>query len=109
MGRRARLDQGTLGILAAQLTSATQAVGLLRRNENRSVTSTTSSGEVIVDAETPTIPVGIDGEAVTVQTPVHCTVRPRALRVLLPRIRPGIPPPRPRIDWKRLWHIAFGH
>ena len=109
MGRRARLDQGTLGILAAQLTSATQAVGLLRRNENRSVTSTSSSGEVIVDAETPTIPVGIDGEAVTVQTPVHCTVRPRALRVLLPRIRPGVPPPRPRIDWKRLWHIAFGH
>src|SRR6478736_5118651 len=76
MGRRARLDQGTLGILAAQLTSATQAVGLLRRNENRSVTSTSSSGEVIVDAETPTIPVGIDGEAVTVQTPVHCTVCP---------------------------------
>jgi len=51
----------------------------------------------------------IDGEAVTVNTPVHCTIRPRALRVLLPRNRPGVPPPRPRIDWTRLWHLAFGH
>jgi diacylglycerol kinase family enzyme len=108
-GRRARLDQGTLGILAGRLSSATQAVGLLRRRKNRPVTSTTGTGEVIVDAETPTIPVGIDGEAVTVTTPVHCTIRPRALRVLLPKNRPGVPPPRPHIDWKRLWHIAFGH
>ena len=108
MGRRARLDQGTLGILAGQLSSATQAVGLLRRREFRSITSTTGAGEVIVDADASTIPVGIDGEAVTVDTPVHCTIRPRALRVLLPKNRPGVPPPKPRIDWKRLWHIAFG-
>src|SRR6478735_7908403 len=109
MGRRARLDQGTLGILAGQLSSATQAVGLLRRREFRSITSTTGAGEVIVDADASTIPVGIDGEAVTVDTPVHCTIRPRALRVLLPKNRPGVPPPRPPIDWKRLWDIAFGH
>jgi diacylglycerol kinase family enzyme len=109
MGRRTRLDQGTLGILAGRLSSTTQAVGLLRRRQYRSITSTTGDGEVIVDADTPTIPVGIDGEATTVGTPVHCTIRPRALRVLLPRSRPGVPPPRPRIDWKRLWHIAFGH
>ncbi len=107
MGRRARLDQGTLGILAGRLSSATQAVGLLRRREFRSITSTTGTGEVIVDADASTIPVGIDGEAVTVDTPVHCTIRPRALRVLLPKNRPGVPPPQPRIDWKRLWHIAF--
>ena len=109
MGRRARLDQGTLGILAGQLSTATQAVGLLRRRQDRSITSTTGDGEVIVDADASTIPVGIDGEAVTVSTPVHCTIRPRALRVLLPRNRPGVPPSPPRIDWKRLWHIAFGH
>jgi len=107
-GRRARLDQGTLGILAGRLSSAGQAVGLLRRRKHRPVTSTTGTGEVIVEARTPTIPVGIDGEAVTVNTPVHCTIRPRALRVLLPRDRPGVPPPAPRIDWKRLWRLAFG-
>ena len=109
LGRRARLDQGILGVIAAHGWPAPrQAVGLLRREQYRSVTRYTAPGEVIVEADTPTIPVGIDGEAVTVATPVHCTIRPRALRVLLPRTRPGVPPPRPRIDWKRLWQIAFG-
>ena len=32
IGRRARLDQGTLGVLAGRLSSTTQAVGLLRRS-----------------------------------------------------------------------------
>jgi diacylglycerol kinase family enzyme len=109
IGRRARLDQGTLGVLAGRLSSTNQAVGLLRRSQYRSITAFTGAGEVVIDADTPTIPVGIDGEAVTVDTPVHCTIRPRALRVLLPRHRPGVPPPRPRIDWQRLWHIALGH
>jgi hypothetical protein len=53
--------------------------------------------------------VGIDGKAVTVPALVHCTIRPRVLRVRLPRTRPGVPPPPPRIDWQRLWWIAFGH
>ena len=109
LGRRARLDQGTLGVIAAKMASTAQAVGLLRRAQYRSITRYTAPGEVIVQADTPTIPVGIDGEAVTVPTPVHCTIRPRALRVRLPRTRPGVPPPRPRIDWQRLWQIAFGH
>jgi len=108
MARRSRIDQGTLGVVAARMTSAGQAVGLLRRSQNRSVTMLDGDGEVVVEAGTPTIPVGIDGEAVTVDAPVHCTIRPRALRVRLPRNRPGVPPPRPKIDWTRLWQIAFG-
>ena len=108
MGRRTRLDQGTLGIVAGRLSSAPQAVGLLRRQQNRSITSTTGDGEITIDANTSTIPVGIDGEAITADTPVHCTIRPRALRVLLPRSRPGVPPAPPRIDWKRLWQLAIG-
>src|SRR6478752_2064629 len=109
MGRRARLDQGTLGVLAARVGSTAQAVGLLRPSQDRSVTMFTGDGDVLIEADTATVPVGSDGEAVTVPTPVHCTIRPRALRVRLPRTRPGVPPPRPRIDWKRLWGIAFGH
>ena len=108
LGRRARLDQGTLGVIAARIASTGQAVGLLRPAEHRSVTRYTAPGEVVVHAGPATIPVGIDGEAVTVPTPVHCTIRHRALRVLLPRTRPGVPPPRPRIDWQRLWQLAFG-
>jgi diacylglycerol kinase family enzyme len=109
LGRRARIDQGTLGVLAARVGSTAQAVGLLRPSQDRSVTMFTGDGQVLIEADTATVPVGIDGEAVTVPTPVHCTIRPRALRVRLPRTRPGVPPPRPRIDWKRLWGIAFGH
>jgi diacylglycerol kinase family enzyme len=108
LGRRARLDQGTLGVIAARMASTGRAAGLLRRAQYRSVTRYTVPGEVIVHAGAATIPVGIDGEAVTVPTPVHCTIRHRALRVLLPRTRPGVPPPRPRIDWQRLWQLAFG-
>ena len=108
MSRRTRIDQGTLGVVAARMTSAGQAVELLRRSRYRSVTMLHGDGEVIIEAGTPTIPVGIDGEAVTVDAPVHCTIRPRALRVRLPRNRPGVPPPRPKIDWTRLWQIAFG-
>jgi len=109
MGRRARLDQGMLGVTAARVGSTAQAVALLRRRQYRSVTVLNGEGEVVIEADAPTIPVGIDGEAVTVPTPVQCTISPRALRVRLPRNRPGVPPPRPRIDWKRLWQIAFGH
>ena len=64
--------------------------------------------EVVIDSDTPTIPVGIDGEAVTVDTPVHCTIRPRALRVRLPRNRPGVAELRTKLDWKTLWRLGFG-
>ena len=39
---------------------------------------------------------------------VHCTIRPRALRVRLPRDRPGVTELRGKLDWKTLWHLAFG-
>ena len=108
LARRARLDQGLLGVLAVTLNSAGQALSLLRRARYRGVTKLENEGVVVIDAGTPTVPVGIDGEAVTMPTPVRCSIRPRALRVLLPRHRPGVPAPQPRIDWKRLWHIAVG-
>ena len=41
-------------------------------------------------------------------TPVHCTIRPGALRVRLPRDRPGVPAPKTRIQWDRLWRLAAG-
>ena len=109
LGRRARHDQGTLGVIAARLASTGRAVGLLRRAQYRSVTRCTAPGEVIIQADTPTVPVGIDGEAVTVRTPVHCTIRPP--RAAGPAAADPARCPRhrgPRIDWARLWRIAFG-
>ena len=53
------------------------------------------------------MPVGIDGEAVILPTPVRCTIRPDALRVRVPRHRPGVPAPRPELDWTRLRRLAL--
>ena len=32
-----------------------------------------------------------------------CTLQPAVLRVRVPRDRPGVPDPKPIMDWKRLW------
>ena len=40
-------------------------------------------------------------------TPVRCTIRPAALRVRVPRHRPGVPDPKPHHDWHRLWQMAL--
>ena len=95
LGRRARLDQGVLGVVGVKIANAAQAAGLLRRAQrSRSVTVLTAR-EVVIDADQPHIPVGIDGESVLMPTPVRCTIRPLALRVHVPRHRPGVPEPLP--------------
>jgi hypothetical protein len=60
------------------------------------------------DRRRAVIPVGIDGEAVPMQTPVTCTIRPGALRVRVPRDRPGATPPQPPLTWPGLWQLATG-
>jgi diacylglycerol kinase family enzyme len=97
LGRRARLDTGLLGVVAITVDNAAQAAGLLR-GRNASGFTRLTCHEVVVDSEAPEIPVGVDGEAVMLQTPVRCTLLPGALRVRLPRQRPGVPVPKPPID-----------
>jgi diacylglycerol kinase family enzyme len=107
MGRRTRLDQGVLGVVGVRIDNAVQAAGLLHRAQrSRSVTVLTAR-EVVIDADQPQIPVGIDGESVLMPTPVRCTIRPLSLRVLVPRDRPGVPEPRPPMDWAQLRHHAL--
>ncbi len=105
LGRRARLDAGMLGVVAVTVDNALQAAGLLRGARGRGL-ATLTTGEVVVDADAPEIPVGIDGETVLMPTPVRCTVRPKALRVRVPRDRPGVQPPRPDLDWPTLRQLA---
>ena len=105
LGRRARLDAGTLGMVAVRVDSARQAIELLRRGHGQGLTSLTAD-EVVVHADEPEIPVGIDGETVMMPTPVRCAIRPRALRVVVPRQRPGVPPPKPPLEWPRLRQLA---
>jgi diacylglycerol kinase family enzyme len=106
LGRRARLDRGTLGMFAVTVQSAAQAAGLLRGTQSRGVTRLVGR-EVVVDADVPQIPVGVDGEALLLDTPVRCVVQPAALRVRVPRDRPGVPDPKPIMDWNRLRQMAL--
>jgi diacylglycerol kinase family enzyme len=106
LGRRARLDRGNLGVFAVTVQSAVQAAGLVRGTQSRGLTRL-AEREVVVDADTSQIPVGVDGEALVLDTPVRCTVQPAALRVRVPRDRPGVPDPKPIMDWKRLRQLAL--
>ena len=105
LGRRARLDTGTLGVVAVTVNNALQAAGLLRGARGPGLITLTAA-EVVVEAGAPEIPVGIDGETVLMPTPVRCTVRPKALRVRVPRDRPGVRPPKPDLDWTTLRQLA---
>jgi diacylglycerol kinase family enzyme len=106
LGRRARLDRATLGVFAVTVASAVQAAGLLAGTRSHGLTRL-AGPEVVVDADASQIPVGVDGEALLLDTPVRCTIRPAALRVRVPRNRPGVPDPKPIMDYKRLGQIAL--
>ena len=105
LGRRARLDAGTLGVVAVRVDSARQAAGLIRRGHGTGLTTLTAE-EVTVDADASQIPVGIDGETILLPAPVRCAIRPRALRVVVPRERPGVPAPKAALEWPRLRQLA---
>jgi diacylglycerol kinase family enzyme len=107
LGRRARLDRGVLGVVAISVANARQAVGLLRRNSQRGLVRFTAA-DVVIDADKAEIPVGIDGEAILMPTPVRCSTVPGALRVRVPKNRPGVPPAKPAVDWVRLRRTALG-
>ena len=105
LGRRARLDRGVLGVVGVKVNSARQAVGLLR-GEHAAGLSVLNAEKVEITADTPQVPIGIDGEAVLMPTPVECAIRPAALRVRVPRNRPGVPRPKSPMNWARLRRLA---
>lgn len=106
LGRRPRLDGGVLGVLAVTVHSAAEAAGLVRgRRWSRALFLRTTT-ETVVTADVPSLPVGVDGEAVMMSPPVRTAILPGALRVRVPRHRPGVPR-RPRLDWIRLRELAL--
>ena len=105
LGRRARLDRGTLGVVGVTVASARQAAGLLRGRHATGL-SVLTTRQIEIRADAPRIPVGVDGESIAMPTPVTCTVSPQALRVWVPRDRPGVPKPKPQKDWARLRRLA---
>jgi diacylglycerol kinase family enzyme len=105
LGRRARLDRGRLGAVGVTVSSAAQAAGLLRGRHATGLKLLTTK-QIEISADVPQVPVGVDGESILMSTPVTCTISPGALRVWVPRDRPGVPAPKPPRDWARLWYLA---
>ena len=105
LSRRARLDRGVLGVVGVKVRSARQAADLVRGRHAAGLSVLTAK-EVQISADAAQIPVGIDGEAVSMSTPVTCTISPSALRVWVPRDRPGVPAPKPQVNWAKLRQLA---
>ena len=106
-GRRERLDSGLLGVLGVRVANTAQAARLVRGARSGSVMRLRAD-EVVVEADTADIAVGIDGEHVMLPTPVICRTAPGALRVHVPRHRPGKPPTGAPADWPRVARLARG-
>ena len=57
------------------------------------------------------VQVGVDGEALTMASPVVCEVVPAAVTMLIPPQAPGRSPAARAMSWdspKELWDIALG-
>ncbi|MEU5446065.1 diacylglycerol/lipid kinase family protein [Streptomyces griseofuscus] len=92
LGRRAQLDSGLLGVLAARAETPAETAARLRSGQIHGPARLATPDDVVIHADAPVVPVGLDGEAVTLPTPVRCRISPRTLRVWVPRHRPGAVP-----------------
>ncbi|WP_411104840.1 diacylglycerol/lipid kinase family protein [Streptomyces sp. cmx-4-9] len=107
LGRRERLNSGELGVLSVDVATAAEAAELmLRGGQGRGLTAVTAR-EVLVHADAPAVPVGVDGEALMLSVPVRCRIAPGALRVRVPRHRPGVPREAVPVDWRRVRQLAL--
>ncbi|MFH8448623.1 diacylglycerol/lipid kinase family protein [Streptomyces fungicidicus] len=106
-GRRERLDSGRLGVLGVRVESAVRAAGAARGARAAGLLRTTAA-EVVVEADTPAVPAGVDGEHVLLTAPVVCRIAPGALRVRVPRAVRGTRWGTGAPDWLRVTRLARG-
>ncbi|WP_329124064.1 diacylglycerol/lipid kinase family protein [Streptomyces sp. NBC_01353] len=107
-GLRTRLDRGKLGVIGLRVEGVAHAAELAVRGRRSQGLNLLTARRVEVTAGTDTVPVAVDGEALTLPTPVVCTVRPGALRVLVPRHRPGTVAPSSPLNWRWVTALALG-
>jgi diacylglycerol kinase family enzyme len=114
-GTRERIDLGVLGVLAARIGSAAQAerfvaldaIGQVRRFPGWLEWSV---AEFRVDSGAP-VPIGIDGEALTLDPPLRFASVPGALRVRIPKHARGVSPAATRMSMSmpaELWRVLAG-
>ncbi len=87
---RPRLDEGMLWVYLLGLPGADRPLtarlvrGTDRLVSGRALVAAWPTTQQTMTTDTPSIPVGVDGEAAELNTPLEFTVRPRALRLLQP-------------------------
>ena len=104
-GTRQRLDTGLLGIVDFHPPIAGSKSDRARWRE-------LTAPELVVESDGP-IPVGVDGESLVLEPPLHFRIRPKALRARIAHKHPGASPsadiPRgPLSGLKQLFRISFG-
>jgi len=114
-GTRERMDTGTLGVVALTVRSATEARRFLALEAAGQAHRfpgwqewATPRFEIASDGP---VPIGVDGEALTMDPPIVFQIHPSALTVLLPPHAPGRSPAARRITRNtphELWQIALG-
>jgi diacylglycerol kinase family enzyme len=101
-GVRERLDGGVLQVSALRARTGAALAGLATRALARGGRAPAGGGwaqwttpSLRVEAQVPELPAGVDGEALTLPTPLEFQILPGALRVLVP---PALGPPAPRVQ-----------
>jgi len=114
-GTRPRLDRGVLGVDVVAYKSpaelhelAAEALG----GRIRSDAYHTWTGEKLrITSNDSVVRAGVDGESLEFPSPLEISIEPGALRVRVPKDRPGAKPGWLRLDRRivsRLWTIATG-
>jgi diacylglycerol kinase family enzyme len=83
-GTRPRLDEGVLGIVDFHPPIAGEKGSVARYRELR-------LPELEIESDAP-IPLGVDGESLTMEAPLRFRIRPKALRVRIAHSHPGASP-----------------
>ena len=115
MGTRPGMDAGVLGVVSLTLSSAADARRFLALETAGHVDRfagwqqwTTPRFEITSDRS---VAVGVDGEALTMESPVVFETIPAAVTMLIPPQAPGRSPAARAMSWnspKELWDIALG-
>jgi diacylglycerol kinase family enzyme len=116
-GTRPRLDTGLLGVLVARIRSAadvSELAALEATGQPQRYSGLIGwTGREFQVTSTAAIPIGLDGEALTIDPPARFTSLPGALRIRLPRHASGVSPAAAAItlnrdDFWALVRVAFG-
>jgi diacylglycerol kinase family enzyme len=117
-GTRERIDLGVLGVVSVRVETAADVEKLaaleLAGNVRRFASwNDWTASEFEVRSAGP-VDIGVDGEALTLQPPLHFIIRPGALTVRLPRTAPRRSPAARAVrvvakpTLVALWHIVLG-